>query len=153
MIEVHDDDPAHFKLALQFIYTERYDELAISKLAAGDNVKSISIKIAVLAIADKYDIDRLPDLITDDMVATFKENPPRPALKAAIEGYYKDHRNPNTTMGTHLVLAAFRCTRQYKETATFTDLMLQYPMFGTDFAIQLLGRGTWNVNLYYITFV
>jgi hypothetical protein len=58
-MELHDDDPDHFEIALKFMYTLEYDAAAIdTKVGAAQNLKKMII-IGLYTVADKYDVHRL----------------------------------------------------------------------------------------------
>ena len=67
VIELHDDDPDHFEILLEYNYTYTYDKAAIEKLSSEDTSKRIAIPIGVYAVADKYDVSSIHKPIINDV--------------------------------------------------------------------------------------
>lgn len=156
VIEFRDDDPHHFEVALKFLYTGTYDETLVAKHISDyhGNQKSVSqlnFAFGVLVVADKYDIQQLPDLIAvtikEILVSDARSNrsmvPSHELIKSATKNYYEAHTKPNTPVGN--VVAGFLLENQtslsFVRSADFRCLLEEYPTLGADIALQLHTEG------------
>jgi hypothetical protein len=146
VIELHDDVPEHFEIALRFLYTQRYDEEVVSNLAANDNVKGILIPIGVHFIADKYDIDLLAEPIAEDLKVKLGSSTDRKTYTTAIQRFYAACSNAGNPVGKTISKAVMDHQPQYLSTAEFRSLMEEFPYFGADIALDMHRRDTINIH-------
>lgn len=141
MIELHNDVPEHFEIALKFLYTHRYDKDDIVKLVAKDKSNRIFIPIGVNGIADKYDIDLLAECMADDVKATLLTHMKWSSYKAVVGEFYRNNSRAGSPVGLIIAQNIWEDTAyRFLASSECKDLMQQFPCFGADIALEMHGR-------------
>jgi hypothetical protein len=146
VIELHDDVPEHFEIALRFLYTQRYDQKLIANLAANDKVKGICIPIGVHVVADKYDIDLLAESIAEDLKGKLGYFTDHETYTTAIQEFYDACSNAGNPVGKIISEAVMDHQAEYLSSAEFRILMEEFPCFGADVALDMHRRKTIDIH-------
>ncbi|KAL1592744.1 hypothetical protein SLS60_011160 [Paraconiothyrium brasiliense] len=154
VMEVHDDVPEHFEIALMYLYTDVYDEAAVTRLAAQDDEKRVRIPIELFVVADKYGIDRLAKLAANDVGVTLTpilapsghRKLREDMVEAAIQECYQTLLTADTILGRCLSAAVIDHYKIFILSEKMKDLIRQYPSFAVDLALKLHERGTLGVE-------
>lgn len=151
VIELHDDDPDHFKLALQFMYSVTYDHSAIQQLITEkDPSARVMDAVGVAIVGDKYQIegllesaetelrDTMVKMSSDDVVGFEK------AMLQVVELYYGGCARASTPVGKALVdmIMAHPKDRKFLEKPEVNDLVKVCVAFGADLTLHQLEQGT-----------
>lgn len=135
MIDLHDDDPTYFEVALKFLYTRRYDMKAIAD--QGDGLRAIDVNL----VAEKYGIDLLPECIADDFKTSSAVRLSHKAYEDAVRHFYSS-ADAGSLMGKilseHFFHNLAKSTIQSQEKCE--ELMQLFPCFGADIAMGLCRR-------------
>jgi hypothetical protein len=142
VIELHEDDPEHFKILLKFIYTNSYDKETISKLAADDKVQCILMPIGIYKVADKYNISRIYELVTKDIqdVLTNTIDDNFEILQAAIHAHYGSGATVDNLLGKLITSVVLNMHTTFTTMPAFEGMIQLYPMFGADVALAMTRR-------------
>ncbi|KAL5119600.1 hypothetical protein ACEQ8H_002446 [Pleosporales sp. CAS-2024a] len=73
VINIRDDDPVHFEIMLQFIYTNKYK----APVGGSDLEKMFLVPIGVHSLADKYDVEGLQDAVAPGRPHSLEPSNPR----------------------------------------------------------------------------
>jgi hypothetical protein len=101
-MELHDDDPDHFKFVLKFIYTPEYSVQEIeAKTKIGNDAKKRQTLFTVGAyiVADKYDIRRLLSPVANDLNRILTAKADTTILESIIEKHYSVCSTPGAPVG------------------------------------------------------
>jgi hypothetical protein len=145
-MELHDDEPTHFKTALKFIYTGEYENEATSQTTDEEKVK---VAMGVYKIADKYDIKRLYELITKE-VKSCLEKPSKTEhndLITAIEEHYCTAVQAYSRMGATIASALLDFNSDFTATHDFHIMLWRFPMFSADIAWECHARSMFRVHV------
>ena len=147
-MEVHEDVPEYFEIALTYLYTDVYDTPAVTRLAAQNDEKRVRIPIGLFVVADKYGIDRLAKLAMKDMQVTLDKERPNATrdtvVQAAIQECYENLPIPDTSLGKCLSEAIIAHHNTFISSEQGKKPIRQYPVFATDLALNLHDRGTFG---------
>lgn len=93
-IELHDDDPDHFKTVLEFVYTQKFQMLDDSTTPSDNDItKGILDAMGVYAVADKYDIANITAQISEAVRASLAVTRAEGMLATIITEHYRTRSN------------------------------------------------------------
>jgi hypothetical protein len=147
-MEIHDDDPDHFKFIFKYMYTHCYDIAAIVTLAAGDRVRRTTIPLEIYLVADKYNMPSslFRETVSNSKNILYHDDYTLDELLSLVPLYYdmiSEAAHPFGTLLVEQILGEFREETWPDE---FTDVVKKNPVFGVDVALQL---GAECVSCYY----
>jgi hypothetical protein len=147
-MELHDDDPDHFELALKFIYTLDYNKNTINTIAGSNKAKRILIALGIYRIADKYDIIRLYAPASDDVLATLKSTPDKSyaILREVIRFHYETCSSADTSMGKAITSVMLDDRRDFMREKDFEAIMQSFPVFAADMALIYKREGMFQIR-------
>jgi hypothetical protein len=147
-MELHDDEPDQFELALKFIYTLNYDTSTINTMASSNKTKRILIALGIYQIADKYDIIRLYAPASDDVFAmlrcTLDKN--YEILREVIRTHYETCSSADTSMGKAITSVMLEDRRDFMREKDFEAIMQSYPMFAAGMAYIYKREGIFQIR-------
>ncbi|KAF2000823.1 hypothetical protein P154DRAFT_563001 [Amniculicola lignicola CBS 123094] len=141
-MEVHDDDPESFELALKFIYSAKYQ--SIRKEINGDKDKNrIDVLCSIIKlyiVADKYHITSLlkESVLHLQVVWASKaltKIAPRMVIKPMVEEYYMQCGAPGSRMGKAITSSILKYYRRGTGSQLFGKMLVEHPMFSADIAL------------------
>ncbi|OSS51423.1 hypothetical protein B5807_03217 [Epicoccum nigrum] len=138
-MEIHDDDPDHFKFIFKYMYTHCYDIAAIVTLAAGDRVRRTTIPLEIYLVADKYNMPSslFRETVSNSKNILYHDDYTLDELLSLVPLYYdmiSEAAHPFGTLLVEQILGEFREETWPDE---FTDVVKKNPVFGVDVALQL----------------
>jgi hypothetical protein len=147
-MELYDDEPDSFELALKFIYTLDYDKSTIETMAGDNKIKRTLIAQGVYQVADKYDITRLYAPASDDVLATLKSTPDSKfeILRKVIRSHYETCSGTDTPMGKAIISVMLEDRRNFMREEDFEVIMQSFPAFTVDIALNHKREGMFNVR-------
>lgn len=149
-MELYDDDPDHFEVALKFIYTVEYDKSAIGTMAGDDKIRRVLIPMGIYTIADKYEITRLRSPVCDDVVATLHSTSDHnfEILRTVITAYYDSEHgcSADTRMGRLITSFLLEHRRDFLKSNDFDNIMEKFPWFAVDIVLESKRQGVFNIQ-------
>jgi hypothetical protein len=121
-------------LLLKFIYTNEYDTEAVTKLAAEDKTKRISVSVGVYAVADKYAVARLCRPVAGDLQSALEaqEFDDFTSLAAAATKCFELVSHVDAPLGRTITKFVMDKRRAFTATDEFRRLLKRYPIFGAE---------------------
>ena len=149
-MDIHDDDPVLFETLLKYIYTREYEKDAVATLASGDSIQELLVLEQIYALADKYEVAIIHELIAQDarpkLLALKKEDVKH--LNKIVSSHYDDTTITDSPLGgviaTHIVES---CVHFMAEDSCM-QLVKTYSSFGADVALASL-RDTLSMECYW----
>jgi hypothetical protein len=149
-MELSEDDLGHFEFALRFVYTQFYDNKAIEDITGKDEkFKKMQFVMGLYTIADKYEIVRLKIPAVQDFKCLLRKARNERVLKSVIEAHYQHCSVPKHTIGASIASITIDVYREFVRTAASSSLLVTFPVFASDMALQYHVEGYFNAYLYH----
>jgi hypothetical protein len=133
-IELHEDNPGHFRIMLEYIYTHQYVYEAPSE--ATDLEKRFPIPIGLHTLADKYDVEGLAQQAVSLFSCSCWNCTCEPISDEECEQIVKAHYDHSVTvdsvMGKAIASYILEKMRPFMYDDKFDLLVYTYPFLGAD---------------------
>jgi predicted SprT family Zn-dependent metalloprotease len=150
VMELHDDDPDHFKFALEFIYTQHYNHNAANAITGKDDVvKRIQFAMGLYTVANKYEITKLMSPAANDLRSRLIASKSEEVLKSVIRAHYRSCSVPEHHMGKIIAKTTMRRYHAFFKTADFKSLLATIPAFASDIALACHAEDCFNLRVHY----
>jgi hypothetical protein len=149
-MELHEDDPDHFKFALEFIYTQLYDHSAINAITSEDDAfKRVHFVMGLYTIADNYDIARLKSPAANNLKSRLTSWNSDEVLMSVINVHYERCLVPEH--GIRKIIAGIMISHyhDFMRTVVFKSLLATFPAFASDIALVCYAEGLFKLRIHY----
>jgi hypothetical protein len=149
-MELHGDDPDHFKFALEFIYTQHYDHSVFNAITGKDDAfKRMQFAMGLYTVADKYKITRLMSPATNDLRSRLIISRNDEVLKSVIKAHYRSCSVPEHETGKIIAQTSIHNYHAFIRTADFKFLLTTLPAFASDIALVCHAEDCFNLRVHY----
>jgi predicted SprT family Zn-dependent metalloprotease len=149
-MELHGDDPDHFKFALEFIYTQHYNHDAVNVITGKDDAfKRMQFAMGLYTVADKYEITRLMKPAANDFRSRLIYSKSDEVLKSVIKAHYRSCSVPEHETGKIIARTTIRKYHAFIKTADFKSLLATLPAFASDIALVCHAEDRFNLRVHY----